>query len=216
MQSPDLAGQTFNRLTAIRRDTDRPKGKAWWHVRCECGVEKSVQGQCLVAGTIKSCGCIRGSNRLVDLTGQTFGELVVMGQAPRTCTKIGWECKCSCGSITVALGSNLTRGHTTSCGHVRRPHGLSQHELYRTWVGMNNRCSSPTNKDYPNYGGRGITVCERWQASFPDWLADVGGRPTPKHSIDRIDNSRGYEPGNVKWSTITEQNRNRRMPRPKP
>jgi hypothetical protein len=79
---------------------------------------------------------------------------------------------------------------------------------------MKERCGNPRSDDFPRYGGRGIAVCERWRESFAAFLADVGPRPSPHHTIDRIDNARGYEPGNVRWATPTEQSRNKRSNRP--
>lgn len=83
----------------------------------------------------------------------------------------------------------------------------------RRWLGMIGRCEDPKNKAFHLYGGRGIAVCERWRSSFANFLADVGTPPTPQHTIDRIDNDGNYEPDNVRWATMAEQNRNRRSNR---
>lgn len=80
---------------------------------------------------------------------------------------------------------------------------------YRIWRGIKTRCLNPSDHSYPGYGGRGITICDRWRDSFEDFLADVGRRPSPKHSIDRINNDGSYEPGNVRWATPTEQQLNK-------
>lgn len=93
------------------------------------------------------------------------------------------------------------------------PTQVKKHPLYATWRGMRQRCISPTCKDYPHYGGRGIRVCERWLNSFNNFVADMGPRPSNKHTIDRIDNSKDYEPGNVRWATRAEQSLNRRCTR---
>lgn len=89
-------------------------------------------------------------------------------------------------------------------------HGMIGTPEYKTWARMKNRCFNVGGPDYPNYGGRGITVCEEWRSDFMAFFNHVGPRPTPKHSIDRIDNDKGYEPGNVRWATVAEQNLNRR------
>lgn len=87
---------------------------------------------------------------------------------------------------------------------------MSNTPEHRVWRGMQERCYNARRQDWPDYGGRGITVCDRWRDSFETFLADMGPRPSPKHSVDRIDNAKGYEPGNCRWATATEQARNRR------
>lgn len=158
-----------------------------------------------------------------DLTGQRFCHLVVVGLAPlsaRTgnCTSRYWECRCDCGKTHVVRKDILKSGRSRSCGcfrvelfrekHPNRVHGLSDRPEYDAWVNMLSRCYNPDCESYPRYGGRGIRVCEQWKNSPEAFLADVGDRPSPKHSLDRIDNDGGYEPSNVRWSTYAEQNRN--------
>lgn len=162
----------------------------------------------------------------IDLTGQTFGRLTVVGYHGGTRTPSGsithrWACRCACGAESIAIGANLTRGHTRSCGCMRPEataarsvtHGATigrgQTATYRTWVAMIARCENPARWQFKHYGGRGITVCTRWRESFENFLADVGARPSGL-SLDRIDNDRGYEPGNVRWATPREQTRNSR------
>ena len=91
-------------------------------------------------------------------------------------------------------------------------HGWANTPTYVTWTAMRSRCSDPRNASYPTYGGRGITVCERWQNSFESFLEDMGERPSLDHSIDRIDNDGNYEPGNCRWLTRAEQNARRKDP----
>ena len=96
----------------------------------------------------------------------------------------------------------------------RRPtHGRTGSKEYRAWLAMRERCSQPDYHGYDRYGGRGISVCQRWQESFENFLADVGPAPSPRHSLGRLDNDGNYEPGNVAWQTPTEQARNRARPR---
>lgn len=98
-------------------------------------------------------------------------------------------------------------------GHAREKNGKSAATPeYRAWHSMKARCANPRNPRYSAYGGRGITVCERWE-SFENFFADVGPRPTPRHSIDRIDPNDGYHPGNVRWATLAQQNNNKRTSR---
>lgn len=129
-----------------------------------------------------------------------------------TCMK----CECGCGA-TPTIGKRFISGHNARMnggpqgglkhGHAR--HG-KEHPLYETWHNMIQRCENPRHNSFPRYGGRGIQVCERWRKSFADFLADVGERPSGM-TLDRWPNSDGnYEPGNVRWATLSEQQRNRR------
>jgi hypothetical protein len=93
-------------------------------------------------------------------------------------------------------------------------HGMATTRLYKVWQSMKTRCTNPRSRVYDRYGGRGITICEQWLASFENFYADMGDPPTSKHTIDRVNNNGNYEPTNCRWATYTEQNRNRRKPKP--
>ena len=160
------------------------------------------------------------------MTARTFGKLTVMEWAYERRGRI-WLCKviCSCGTERVVRRLSLQSGRTRSCGCLRRKmqhdlhlkHGGARRGLrlveYGTWVKMIVRCENPKDKAYPHYGGRGIAVCERWRNSFAAFLSDMGRRPGPGYSIDRIKNERGYEPGNCQWVMGPAQNRNKRNSR---
>jgi hypothetical protein len=125
------------------------------------------------------------------------------------------RCKCACGRVRDIGASELRNGRTRGCSRCRRMthgHSADGHTTpeYNTWAHMVRRCSDPTSKDWRNYGGRGIKVWLVWQHSFAAFLGSVGPRPSASHSIDRINNDGNYEPGNVRWATRTEQNRNQR------
>ena len=157
-------------------------------------------------------------SRIVDLTSKRFGRLVVIEKTDRKSSgSIVWKCKCDCGNEAFVSSGHLRIGHTQSCGCLQKErvttHGKKNTSEYRSWYGMKSRCYNPNNKRYKNYGGRGIEVCDRWKDSFENFYNDMGSKPSSKHSIDRIDNDRNYEPGNCKWSTATEQNRNQRNKR---
>jgi hypothetical protein len=128
-----------------------------------------------------------------------------------------WRCRCDCGNEVVVRAVNLKPGHTSSCGCVqianRIKHCASGTALHQIWNQMRDRCRNKNNANYKNYGGRGISVCSRWD-SFALFAQDVGQRPSPNHSIDRYPNPDGnYEPGNVRWATQKQQVRNSRRSR---
>ncbi len=135
-----------------------------------------------------------------------------------------WLCECSCGKTATVQAQLLKSGRTKSCGHLRKTvsaakikHGASRSSgrtsEYSTWKAMKARCYNVKNKRYANYGGRGITVCDKWLNSFTDFLRDVGYRPGKEYTLDRINNNGHYEPGNVRWATQTQQQRNRAVAR---
>jgi len=152
--------------------------------------------------------------KAIDLTGQRFERLVVTGRAPNKSEKDSnarWHCKCDCGRMCIAYGQDLRRGKFKSCGCLNAEriykHGQSRTKAYRTWLAMRQRCENPKNVSYPKYGGAGIVVCSRWML-YENFHADMGDAPTGRHTIDRIDGTKGYEPGNCRWATYAEQNRN--------
>jgi hypothetical protein len=149
--------------------------------------------------------------KLIDLTGKQFRRLRVKAYAQDR----KWLCVCNCGALITVDGSHLRRGHTKSCGCLRKQrmtkHGMSRSPEYRSWVSMKQRCFNPRNPAYENYGGRGIIICEEWLC-FEAYFADTGTRP-PECSLDRIDNDGNYEPGNVRWATRQQQRQNQRRPK---
>lgn len=162
------------------------------------------------------------NQRCHTLIGRKFKRLTPYGfLGPSKRGDALWLCRCDCGTFTIAYASHLTAHGKRSCGkdklpwelcYVRSKHGLSHTREYYIWNTMIQRCHNPNVPSYPDYGGRGIVVCERWFA-FEYFIEDMGQPPTAKHTIDRTDNSRGYSPDNCKWQTAKSQARNTRRNR---
>lgn len=170
--------------------------------------------------------------RCEDLSGRQFGRLTASSFAGRVSGRTLWKCVCDCGKAVVVEASSMKNGHTKSCGCRQREdaaarflkHGKSYGPEYRAWAGLAQRCTNAGNPNYHEYGGRGITVCERWHNSFVAFFNDMGPRPSKRHSLDRKDNDKGYWCGkaecsecgplgrepNCRWATKSEQQWNKR------
>ena len=162
---------------------------------------------------------------LVDLTGRRFGKLTAIFRSGTSrAGKVTWLCQCACGVEKIVISGNLVNGFSKSCGcnqirlarlrgRERIKHGHARDgkltQEYNSWMAMHKRCRQPTTRDFEHYGGRGITVCERWK-EFANFLKDMGPKPTPSHSIDRINVNGNYELANCRWATTKEQAGNKR------
>lgn len=154
---------------------------------------------------------------MIDMTNRRFGRFVALKFVEVKNESARWLCLCDCGVEKVVLGSALRSGHTRSCGCLhrkivaeqgaarRRTHGLSKIPEYRTWCSIKARCYNPKHRVYKYYGGKGIVMCETWVQSFEKFFADMGLKPTPKHSIERKNSKLNYTPDNCIWATQKEQ-----------
>ena len=162
--------------------------------------------------------------RTQDLTGRQFGRWTVLafgGYIPRPGGDLQatWSCSCHCGTLRTVIAPSLLHHLSQSCGCLRvdrtrasvTTHGQWGSPEYWAWHSMLQRCYNTHHKQFHDYGGRHIAVCEPWRVSFAAFFADLGPRPTPQHTLERLDNNQGYFPGNVTWATRAAQQRNRRV-----
>jgi hypothetical protein len=157
--------------------------------------------------------------RLRNLTAQTFGRLTVIERGQNDARgRACWWCQCACGNRRLVPSWSIISGNTKSCGCLHKElarqrrliHGMRKSPEYYIWYAMRQRCRDPHVQSYVNYGGRGITVCERWLHSFENFYADMGPRPSPTHTIERKNNDGPYSPDNTIWLPKALQHRNKR------
>lgn len=155
----------------------------------------------------------------LKLENRRFGRLLVIKRDGSIRSSAAWSCLCDCGKIARVISTSLVHGVIQSCGcygiecrdgRNTRKHGKSKTKEYSVWKGIKKRCYSKLDRNYKNYGARGISVCDEWINSFDKFFSDMGKCPTSKHSIDRLDVNGNYEPSNCKWSTNKEQCQNKR------
>lgn len=145
----------------------------------------------------------------LELTGKVFGRLIVLSRAPNKGKRSAWLCRCECGREVVVAGTKLVHDKQRGCGCKKGnpSHRMCDSAEYQSWQNAVTRCTNPKRAEWHRYGGRGIKVCERWQ-KFESFYADMGPKPGPEYTLDRIDNDGNYEPGNCRWVTRKEQSLN--------
>lgn len=147
--------------------------------------------------------------------GARHGHWELLREVPSEKAHRKAEARCSCGTIKVVNLASVRAGQSRSCGSCRRSmnsrkHGMWNSPEYRIWSGIKQRCLNPKGTAFHDYGGRGIRICERWADSFENFFADIGPRPSSRHSVERREVNGDYEPGNCFWATPDVQARNKR------
>lgn len=213
----DLSGMKFDHWTVLEYAGVNKYNKAMWKCKCDCGTVKNVRASDLLHGYSKSCGCV---NQL-DLIGYRVGRLTVVERLGSNHGDVSWLCKCDCGNTKILITEQITSGAVKSCGclHLERitKHGKHNTRLYRIYNNMIARCYRVKNKDYHNYGGRGIKICEEWYDPsdrgkgfivFYNWAMANGY--ADNLSIDRENPDGDYCPDNCRWTDVKTQANNTR------
>lgn len=218
----DITGERYGALVALYL-TGNKKGKSYcWMFKCDCGREKELPVNQVRYGSIKSCGCYI-NKKLPDKrkqrvrVGDVFGELTVIEALGQTKGDMHYQSKvkCSCGNEFITRDTFLVCGKKICCPECsnikKQTHGMSDMPIYHVWQGMKDRCNNPNNKQYADYGGRGIRVCDEWLNSsdtFIEWAIQNGYKEG--FQIDRISVDGNYEPDNCRFVTQLENARNKR------
>lgn len=220
--SKDITGKRFGRLIVVRKTDQKPKDRYLWECICDCGNTVYLPANGLKSGNNVSCGC-KLKERIIniDFTGQRIGKLLIVKKSE---SSDGWICLCDCGNEIIVKSRELKHKNTKSCGCLNNEllrernkkmatHRMSNSRLYGIWAKMKVRCTKIENKDYDNYGARGISFYKEWESfePFMEWAMNNGYNE--KLTLDRIDVNGDYEPDNCRWITMKEQASNKRTSR---
>lgn len=228
-------GETYNGVKVLEKFREKGHTK-YWCICPVCGKRFSMKAE--TVGIAHQCKECNAKSRIVDISGKRFGRLVAIEYAGKITSEISpttislWKCKCDCGNQITVRYPALISGNTRSCGclldesrkinNVNKRKSVSHdfvfegnldnHPLRLIWKSMLMRCNNPNVMGYKHYGGRGIKVCDRWSGDlgFENFVKDMGERPTPEHTLDRVDYNGDYEPSNCRWATHEAQCNNKR------
>ncbi len=221
-----MINQKFSKWLVLSRVKDRSRAR-FYLCQCECGREIEVGWQRLKRGTSTCCrwcsniikSKISVEKNLPNFIGKKFNKWTVLERIKDESNKGFWKCQCECGSIRNIISHGLSKGYTKQCrkcnqkniGKMTRTHGMSRKiPEYGAWCNIKDRCCNPNCKNWKDYGGRGISICKEWEYDFAKFIRDMGFKPGPKYSIERIDNEKGYSKENCKWIEFSEQVYNKR------
>ena len=221
-------GNVYGNLRVVSLHVMPHKKEQYWDCNCICGEKVVIKGSHLRGGFRSSCGCARYDYSYK--AGDKFNKLTFISYEGRNKHNQGLsKWLCDCGKMTIALTYGVKNQNTRSCGCLKiewlrsgnmkkyTSHNLSKHPFYKIWSGIKKRCSPKADPKIINsYYGRGIRLYDDWKGvsgvtNFINYIeTELGSRPSPKHSLDRIDNDGNYEPGNLRWATPKLQRQNQR------
>lgn len=211
-------GRRYGKLVITEVLPNTINGRTHAIATCDCGETWTGRVNSLKSGNTKSCGC--DSLTFEDFTGLRFNRWTALECVQRSSAmqQTLWKCRCDCGRVSNVQSGALKNGLSKSCGCFAREQSKllqSTHKMkgapeYNTWTSMKQRCLNPRNKDYKNYGARGITIFQEWADDFLAFYRYVGPRPAEGYTLEREDNDGNYEPGNVSWQPLIVQANNNR------
>lgn len=220
----DLTGKKFGKLLVLGTSEERIRNVLSWGCVCDCGNTKTVAGPDLRMGDVQSCGCMRWQGTKKDVTGQKRGWLTALSSTGEKCSNgdYKWNFMCDCGNTRVMSLGAFGSKESLSCkacskdrmSKLHKTHGFEKsHKTYKSWCKIKERCFNVNCPDYKDYGAKGITVHQSFLDDFMNFYNEVGEAPKDgqRWSIDRIDHTKNYEPGNLRWATDFEQARNKGM-----